>query len=287
MQLFEFIFVKIIYTILRRLPFRFGHILVIFLRFFTQYIFKYRKKVILKNLKLSFPELSEEHIRTMVGDVYKNFLQLWIEVMQTWRLNNEFISENFDIFNWEIVEQAIKEERGLILVTGHLGNYEWAVHYCMMKLKNVHAIMKRLKNKKINDLIVNIRELTGGKVIYKKTALRKGLKVLKERKSVAIVSDQHAGSQGIYVNFLDRPASTATGAAIFHLKSGAPMVFVTGIRRDLGKVDIYFERIPGLKDRTINDKSILELTQLHTSILEKWIREHPTQYFWTHRRWKT
>jgi KDO2-lipid IV(A) lauroyltransferase len=287
MQLFEYILVKIIYTILRHIPFRFGHVLVMILRIFAQYIFKYRKKVILKNLKSSFPELGEERIRTMISDVYKNFLQLWIEIMQTWRLNNEFLSENFKIFNWEIVEQAIEEKRGLVLVTGHLGNYEWAVHYCMMHLKNVHAIMKRLKNTKINDFMVSIRELTGGKVIYKKNALRKGLKVLKEGKSVAIVSDQHAGSQGIRVFFFGRPASTATGTAIFHLKSGAPIVFVTGIRRDLGKIDIHFERIPVSKNRTLNDKSILALTQLHTSILEKWIREYPTQYFWTHRRWKT
>ena len=65
------------------------------------------------------------------------------------------------------------------------------------------------------------------------------------------------------------------------------MVFVTGIRRNLGKIDIYFERIPDSTDKTVNDEAIRDITQSHTSILEKWIRKFPTQYFWTHRRWKT
>jgi KDO2-lipid IV(A) lauroyltransferase len=185
------------------------------------------------------------------------------------------------------MEEAIEENRGLILVTGHLGNYEWAVHFCIFQLKNVFAIMKRLKNKRINDLIVSIRELSGGKVIYKKSALRNGLRILKRGESLAIVSDQDAGNQGVFVSFLGKSASTATGTAIFHLKTGAPMVFVTGIRRNLGKIDIYFERIPDSTDKTVNDEAIRDITQSHTSILEKWIRKFPTQYFWTHRRWKT
>jgi KDO2-lipid IV(A) lauroyltransferase len=147
--------------------------------------------------------------------------------------------------------------------------------------------MKRLKNGRINDLFVGIRESTGGNVIYKKSALRNGLKVLKNRRSIAIVSDQHAGSSGITVNFLNKPASTATGAAVFHLKTGAPMVFVTGIRQKLGKFDIYFERIPDSKDMFVGEETIRTVTKSHTEILEKWIRKYPTQYFWTHRRWKS
>lgn len=287
MQMLEYIIVKTFYESLRRLPFRFSHILVTILIFFTHHIIGYRKKVILENLREIFPEKDEESLNSMVRGIYKNFSMLWVEILQTWRMDKKFISKNFKIHNWDIMEEAIEENRGLILVTGHLGNYEWAVHFCILQLKNVFAIMKRLKNKRINDLIVSIRELSGGKVIYKKSALRNGLRILKRGESLAIVSDQDAGNQGVFVSFLGKSASTATGTAIFHLKTGAPMVFVTGIRRNLGKIDIYFERIPDSTDKTVNDEAIRDITQSHTSILEKWIRKFPTQYFWTHRRWKT
>jgi heptosyltransferase-2 len=287
MKIIEYIIVKLFYESLRRLPFRFSHFLVTILRIIAQHIFGYRKKVVLTNLKYTFPDIDEEAMKSLVSGVYKNFFQLWIEMLQTWRLDEGFIKKNFKIHNWDIVEQAIEEKRGLILVTGHPGNYEWAVHYCILQWKNVHEIMKRLKNKRINDLVVSIRELTGGKVIYKKSALRNGLKALKGEQAVAIVTDQYAGSQGILVDFLGKPASTATGTAIFHLKTGAPMVFVTGIRQKLGEMDIYFERIPDSKKMIVSEETIRNITQSHTFILEKWIRKYPAQYFWTHRRWKS
>jgi Kdo2-lipid IVA lauroyltransferase/acyltransferase len=287
MQMIEYIIVIIIYESLRHLPFRFYPILVNLLIFFAQHIIRYRKTVIIENIKQVFPKIDDKSLSDMVRDVYRNFSQLWVETLQTWRLDAAFISKNFNIHNWEIIEEALKQNSGLILVTGHLGNYEWAVHYCIIRLQNVFAIMKRVKNKRINDLMVRIRELTGGKIIYKKSALRHGLRALADGKSVAIVSDQDAGNRGIFVKFFGKDASTATGAAIFHLKSGAPMVFVCGIRIKFGKLDIHFERIPDSPDKIINDKTIRKITQSHTIILEKWIRKYPTQYFWTHRRWKT
>ncbi len=168
-----------------------------------------------------------------------------------------------------------------------MGNFEWPVHYCMMNLKQVYAIMKRLTNPYVNDLIVGIRESTTGKMIFKKQALKRGLQILKQGDILVVVTDQDAGKQGIYVDFLGRSASTATGTAIFHLKTGAPMIFVTGIRRKLGVFDIYFERISDYQPTEFSDKSIRDTTISHTEVLDKWVRRHPEQYFWTHKRWKT
>ena len=287
MQFIEYLLVIIIYESIRHVPFRYNSVLVRCLFFFTYHILGYRKKVVLENLKEIFPQRDNHSISPMVRDIYMNFSQLWVEILQTWRLDENYIYRNFNIHHWNIVEKALEQNRGLILITGHLGNYEWAVHYCILRLKNVLAIMKKIKNKRINDFIVGIRELTGGKIIYTRNALRNGIKSLAQGKTIAIVSDQDAGKQGIFVNFLGKAASTATGAAIFHLKSGAPMIFVCGIRKKFGQIDIHFEHIPDSKDKIINENTIRTITESHTAILEKWIKRYPTQYFWTHRRWKT
>ena len=287
MKTIEYIIVKILYASLRRIPFRYSLILAGILRFLAQHILRYRKNVILDNLRLSFPEKTVEELHPLIKEIYKNFAYLWVEILQSGRLDQDFIKKNFTLHNWEIVEDALAEGKGLLLLTGHLSNFEWPVHYCMLNLDGVYAIMKRLSNPRINKLIMGIRESTGGKMILTKQAIKHGLRVLKQGDCLVVVTDQDAGKTGVFVNFLGRPASTATGAAIFHLKTKAPIVFVAGIRKKYGVFDIYFERIPDYQHENFSDKSIREITKLHTAVLEKWIKRYPEQYLWTHKRWKT
>lgn len=287
MHYIEYIIVKTFYEILRRMPFGFGKYLASFLRFLIKDVFRYRISTASENLRAAFPDLSENGLKTLLNDSYKHFSQLWVEILQTWRLNKAYFEKNAKIYNWNLVEEAIKEQKGLILLTAHFGGYEYPVHYCALMLQNVYAIMKKVRNKYTNDLIVKIRESSTCRMIYSKSALKNGLKILKEGNTLAIVTDQDAGKNGIFVNFLERAASSAVGPAIFHLKTGAPMVYCLGVRESFGKLSIHFERIPDHISNNINDESIRAITEAHTDILEKWVRKIPAQYFWTHRRWKT
>jgi KDO2-lipid IV(A) lauroyltransferase len=89
------------------------------------------------------------------------------------------------------------------------------------------------------------------------------------------------------VDFFGIPSATAQGAALFHLKTGTPIIFVSAIRQKWGKFDIHFERIEISEKMQLNEQSIFSITQTHIKILEKWIKKYPEQYFWTHKRWKT
>ena len=102
-----------------------------------------------------------------------------------------------------------------------------------------------------------------------------------------MAGDQDAHEKGVFVDFFGIPSSTAVGAALFHLKTGAPIVFVAGIRKRWGKFKFYFEHVPVPDNKEINDDNIYRIIQAATSILEKYTRKYPGQYFWTHRRWKT
>jgi KDO2-lipid IV(A) lauroyltransferase len=287
MDKIEYLVAVFFYHILRRLPYRVSLILAAGVKYFAQYIIGYRRKVAYNNLSDAFPNKSKTELKIIINEIYRNFVLLWIEILQTWRLNDEYIDKNFQIHNWELVEKAVGEGRGVIFVTGHIGNFEWTAHCLAIKLGNTYAIMKKVKNPHINDLIVKLRECTGLKLILSKVALRRGLKLLRDGNTLLVAGDQDARKLGIFVNFMNKTASTATGTAIFHLKTNAPMVFVAGIRRNLGIFDIYFEEIPDSNSKEINDNNIKTITQSHTAILEKWICKYPGQYFWTHRRWKT
>jgi KDO2-lipid IV(A) lauroyltransferase len=107
-------------------------------------------------------------------------------------------------------------------------------------------------------------------------------RVLKEGKMLGLVSDQDAKSRGVFISFLNQPASTPKGAARFHLKSKAPMVFVTCVEQFPNKYEINFQKVLSSPNDTVKD-----ITQRYSTMLEEIIKQHPEQYFWWHRRWKT
>jgi KDO2-lipid IV(A) lauroyltransferase len=283
----EYLPIRILYELLRLIPLKISKILACFLALILQYVIKYRRNVIENNLKNAFPEYRTDQIKSILNQAYKNFFILWIEILQNWRLNKEFIEKNIVPNNWEVVERAKREGKGLILLTGHLGNFEWFGHYIAIKLGTFYAIQKRIKNPYVNNFIVRIRERYGMKLIYTDEAMKKCLSVLKKNKIVGIVGDQDFGRRGIFVNFFNKPASTAVGPAVLHLRTKSPLIMCISIRKDIGKFDYYFERIPDVNSNEINEETIYTITQIHTSILEKWIRKYPEQWLWTHRRWMT
>jgi KDO2-lipid IV(A) lauroyltransferase len=287
MQIIEFIFVKLLYGIFRIVPYAFNRILCPLLRFIIQYIIRYRRVTIEQNLKNAFPDLSKQKTSLLVKEVYQNLTMLALEYLQSWRLNPSYFNENFSVHNWESLQEAREEGKGIILIAGHMGNFEWMGFFILQYIPQIYAIVKKIKNKKVNDFFVKTRERHGFKLLDKKIAFKNGLRALKANKIVAIVGDQDAKNKGVFVDFFGILSSTATGAALFHLQTGAPIVCCTSIRKEFGKFDLHFERLPDLPLQANKEQRIISITQAHTKVLEKWVKKYPGQYFWSHRRWKT
>ncbi|MEJ2545315.1 MAG: lysophospholipid acyltransferase family protein, partial [Calditrichaceae bacterium] len=196
--------------------------------------------------------------------------------------------EIFTVHNSEIFEEAYKNKKGVILLSGHMGNFEWLGQMHGQMGNKIYGIAKRLKNPLVNQLVEKNRLRENMGVIYTKKAMKDGIQVLKNNNLLAIVMDQDAKKKGVFVNFLGLPSSAAVGPAVFHLKTGAPLIFLMSIRRDYGKFDAYYEEIcPASGSQEVNDENILRITQKHMSVLEKWVLRYPEQWFWMHRRWKT
>ena len=105
--------------------------------------------------------------------------------------------------------------------------------------------------------------------------------VLNKKGILGLVSDQDAKRKGVFVNFFDTLASTPKGAALFHIRTSAPMIVGVCIKKSFMQYEIKFSTVDTSK------KDINQITQAYTSILERYVREYPEQYFWFHRRWKT
>ena len=288
MHLIEYLIVKLLFLIFSSLSINAGKKIANIVYWFIAHVIKYRKKVILSNLSLVYGEHLPIEKEELLNSIYRNFVYLWMEFLQVSKLTKKSINDIFTIHNPEIFEDAVNRNNGCILLSGHFGNFEWLGQmYALMGYK-LTGIAKRQGNPYVNELVEKNRKQFNIGVIYTKNAIPEGLKVLKNNEFLAIVTDQDARKKGIFVDFMGLPSSTAVGPAIFHLRTGAPLLFVISIRKDYGKFDVYYHLVaPSSKPQTITDEKIKELTQLHTSFLDKWVRQYPDQWFWMHRRWKT
>jgi KDO2-lipid IV(A) lauroyltransferase len=182
---------------------------------------------------------------------------------------------------------AVAAGDGVVLLTGHLGNWELGGAAIAARGVPLDVVGKGMSNPRFERDLFALRARLGMSVIEMGEAPRLALRSLAAGRVVALLGDQSAHGGGPLLPFFGRPAVTARGPALFAVRSGAP-VFVAFALRDAGaspRYTVTFERLPlGATDDTETD--ILSLTRHYTGALEGAIRRAPAQYFWQHRRWK-
>ena len=176
----------------------------------------------------------------------------------------------------------------MILVTGHLGNWEVGGGAFTSRGISLDAIAKGMANKAIGDAIAGVRERLGIGLIHMGEVAREVPRSLLRGRVVAILADQHAHKGGILVSFFGREASTTRAPALFAIRTGAP-IFLGIALRDPGwrqRYTVSLERIDFQSTGEV-DADIRGLTAAHSAALERAVRLAPEQYFWQHRRWKS
>jgi len=237
---------------------------------------------------MAFPEENERWRRRIARD---SFRHLGRESVATFRLGRMAVGDlmaRMEMVGFEAVKKAAAAGRGLIVVTGHLGNWEIGGASIAVHGVPVEVLAQRQRNPLSDaDLTANRKRL-GMTVVERKEALRRVLRALKAGRAVGIVGDQNLRRGGVFVEFFGRPASTARGAALFALRAGCPL-FVGAVYRKPGFPQRYRLTFEPVEVPLTGDveTDIVNLTQAHTRRLEEWVREAPEQYFWQHRRWKT
>ena len=178
--------------------------------------------------------------------------------------------------------------RQVIVITAHLGNWELAGSaYCWQGDVNMTSIMRPLNNPKIGDYVYRHRTNSRHQTVSREKGLRPLLKALNAGDTLAIVADQHARTgEGVETLFFGHPVRTHATPALLHLKTGIPLWPCFLIRQD-DEFHFAFES-DGLIEYTPTgdkDADILKITQMVNDAIEKFIRRHPDQWIWAHRRW--
>jgi len=175
-----------------------------------------------------------------------------------------------------------------VVVTGHLGNWEVAGAALSARGIPLDVVAKGMANRRFGEDLEATRRRLGMRVVDMAVAPREVLRSLRAGRVVALVADQNAREQGIFVPFFGVPAATFRGPALFALRAGAPIFMGTCVREP-GRPHRYRARAERI-DVTASgdlDADVLRLTEAHTAALERAVRQTPEQYFWQHKRWKT
>ena len=286
----------LIYLVIRGL----GYIIILFPEGFALWIgrqlghlaylldFEHRR-VTIKNLELAFGgKKSGNEIRGIALRTFENLGMNFIEFLRLPKLINDKLMEKVEIEGRSHIEAALRKGKGIIVILGHIGN--WELLGCMPRFlgNNLMAIAKPLKkNKRLDRFIGEVRRSAGLQVLSSKGVAHQVVSALRRNKMVGILIDQREKrSKGIGVEFFGKEASTTPASAFFALKTGAPVIPAYTIRLKGGRHRIVIEPPIELIETGDNAEDIRINTQRHTEFLESIIRRYPDQYFWIHRRWE-
>jgi KDO2-lipid IV(A) lauroyltransferase len=184
--------------------------------------------------------------------------------------------------NWEVVERAIADGRGLVAAISHYGNFELLARSVGRHGVPLTLIGRRLSGS-FNRWLVRSRGIT---VLPDRGSSAPAVAALRRGEVLAIAIDQNMRpSRGIFVDYFGAPACTTPAAAVYALRAGAPLIAGFMVRQEDGS-HVLFVRGPFTTTER-GHKAVHDLTQQLTHAVEQAVREHPDHWFWVHRRWKT
>ena len=242
------------------------------------------KKIIIKNLSIAFPNFNENEKKQILKGMWINYGRIFAEYMFIKNFRQGSIGErNINIENQYILENVKKDSKPVIFISGHFNNFELMAMQIEKLGIDLAAVYRPLNNKFLNPLMESIRK----KYICKKQ-IKKGISGTKELllnfkkgTSIALMIDQRV-SEGIRVDLFNEKALTTTIPAQFIKKFGAKIIPVHIERINVEKFNITFQD----PIKFSKDSNIESITYKLNNILEEMIKKNPSQWIWSHNRWK-
>lgn len=283
----EFYAVSFLIAVLNIIPYRLALLLGDIIGFLAFSIIRIRRKVTLDNLRMSFGDKYSEREYIRIGArSYRNIGRGFVEYGLFPSLSKKDLSRFVTIEGEENLANIKASGKGAVLVTGHFGSWELMGAFLSRRGWPIDYLVGEQHNLLVNDLMNSHRRIFDIGLIEMGVAARGVFKAVKNGRMVCMLSDQDAGDDGAVVEFLGRPASTPKGPAAFAIKTGVPLGLGFIIRKGKRQT-VIIEPPVEFTPSGNKEEDIKNLTQMYTSVLEKYVREYPDHWFWPHRRWKS
>ncbi|MDD5677565.1 MAG: lysophospholipid acyltransferase family protein [Kiritimatiellae bacterium] len=246
-----------------------------------------RYREVQATLQRCFPEKSPAEVRAVADGMYRHLGTLLVESLRTGHMDLAALDEEVDFYGFDKGMQILSQGRGLIVLTAHVGNFELLAMMAAIKGAPLTVITKALKPRWLNDWWVETRGKFGVKMLPARDSYRYCRETLKANGILGFILDQNMKrSRGIFVDYFGRPACTSPGLAVLSAQTGAPVLPVFMLREPDGRHRVcVFDPLP--PPPRADKEAIRFATQAYTTIIERFVRAHPEQWIWLHRRWRT
>ena len=286
MQLIAYILVYPILWLISILPFRLLYALSDVIYFFIYRIFKYRKSVVKANLRLVFPDKSEQEITSITSKFYHHFCDMMVEAIKSMTISEAELRKRYKFTNVELINDLEEKQRSIILMCGHYGSWEWIFILQKYVKHKGYAVYKRLANKYFDRLVKRIRARHKTYLITTKETF-KILYAAKQEGQLTIngfVSDQSPKVQKAmhWNEFMGIKVPMYVGAEILAKKLDMAVVFFSVKRIKRGYYETTFTTIT----EHPKEHKDYEITDQFFKLVEEQILKAPQYYLWTHKRWK-
>ncbi len=241
------------------------------------------RQVGLRNLSMALPELKQNEQRKIVDGVFHSLARLLVSFAKFPSIRRDNLDRWIRAEGYEHVEAALQAGRGVLFATAHLGNWELSAYAHALLASPMNVVARPLDNPLIDRLVERRRALSGNRIVLKRDFVRVILKALSANESVGILIDQNASlDSGVFVDFFGIAAAAGTGFAKIAARSGAAVIpgFALWSETEQRYVLRFYPPIPMTGDSRCDTNAL-------QAQLESVIRQHPDQWLWIHRRWKT
>ncbi len=252
------------------------------------YIAGYRKNVVRLNLSNSFPDKSSKELKSIEFKFYRFFCDLFVESLYEMHISKKEMLKRMSFSNPEVVLAEYEKGKSCMLMTSHYGNWEWASAFSLLLPpdKPMYSVYKKLKAKKFDALMYELREKSTSKNVEKDDLVKTLFRLKKDGKLAmfGMISDQSPARNAIdyWTNFLNQDTAVITGTEVLARKFDYPVFFGKITRLKRGYYNCEF--IPVSLEPSKTEQN--EITERYTRLLENTIEENPAYWLWTHKRWK-
>lgn len=244
-----------------------------------------RRNLVLSNIAMARPDASEKELKKIGSVAARNFGRTVTEFIRYGIKNRDYFRSKTRVNGIELVREGLSKGNGAILLTGHMG--AWAIYFAAVSTRGIplSLLVGKQHNERIDEFILklsgeNIKLISKGRA-----AVKKIIDNLKQGQAIVMVSDQHAGNNGILVPFLGRVTPTLSLPGAFAVKHKAPVFILEGHRLEDGTHEVNLAELEVPECETPDEMKV-EVVKRYNEVMGDLIRKRPEQYFWYHRRWR-
>lgn len=272
------------FKVFAKLPFGFIYGLSDLISFLLEHIFRYRRAVIDTNLKNAFPDFNQSQINLIRKKFYKNLSDVFLETIMLLEIDENDLKLRIELENESLILGLMAKYNVVILTTSHLCNWEWLGQRVHLAI-GLDAVYKPLNNAFFDKLMLDIRSKFGLFPVAIKQILREVIKRKKISRAIGLISDQtpETPESAYWTQFLNQETPFANGADKLARAFNYPVVYIEMTRIGRGK---YKASYILLSEPPYDEYFTEEITQRFVDMLAESIGKNPSDWLWSHKRWK-